>query len=392
MAKLITLFLILTLIATGSFAAFSHSEDCPEPRKGLVILVEFPDVRPAIDKQFVRNRFNQLDQYVRQMSYGRVCIDMDLTDWQKLPGPISKYSISAANLRVDKSRVTRLIQDSIDAAEISYDLSRYSFVVLFLGAAFKEYGMVGLCGYPGMLGWKNDDVLQTRSGKKIPGGVAIFTYSAHIGTLFHDIAHIWGGVKDGKRVIPCLYDHDIQAVHATRDSGFEKALVNMGYWDPLSCHLYEPNISPPGISSWTRARLDWIPQDKLRIIVSGTTEIILDPLEDRESRVVAIKIPIGPTRFYLVENRHPTGAGSASIPGKGILIMYADDTIDECRHGRSPVKLVNANPSIPALKGAAFTLQGNSEFVDKTNGITIKLIERIGNSYKLQINKLPSKN
>lgn len=210
-----------------------------EKRKGLVILVEFPDIVPPVGEGFVRERFKKLDFYIREMSYGKVCTEVDITGWHRLADSIKRYSISPANLQVDKSRVVKLIQDAIDTADGKNDFSRYSFVVLFLGAQFKEYGMVGLCGYPGMLGWKQEMVFNTKCGQIVQGGVAIFTCQAHLGTLFHDIAHVWGGVSAGKRVLPCLYDHDIQAKHPTRDTGFGEALINMGYWDPLSCHFYE---------------------------------------------------------------------------------------------------------------------------------------------------------
>ncbi len=179
-------------------------------KKGLVILIEFPYVTPKVDDYFVRDRFGQLDNYVREMSYGKVCAEFDFTGWHKLRDPIGQYSISDANLAVDKSRVVKLIQDAIDAADERNDFSRYSFIVLFLSAKFEEYGMIGLCGYLGMLGWSQETVFKTKEGQVVPGGVAIFTFQAHLGTLFHDIAHVWGGVRDGK-IVPCLYDHDIQA-------------------------------------------------------------------------------------------------------------------------------------------------------------------------------------
>jgi hypothetical protein len=173
-----------------------------ETKKGLVIRCEFPDIVPPIHKDFVRDRFKKLDLYVREMSYGKVCTDVDITEWYRLPQSINRYAISPANLEVDRSRIEKLIQHAIDAADGNNDFSRYSFVVLFLGAHIREYGMVGLCGYPGMLGWEKHTVLKTKSGQTVPGGIAIFTYPAHLGTLFHDIAHIWGGVHDGKRGLP----------------------------------------------------------------------------------------------------------------------------------------------------------------------------------------------
>ena len=363
--------------------------DVCEKRKGLVILVEFPDIVPPVDEDFVRERFRKLDFYVREMSYGKVCTDFDITGWHRLPDPVKRYAISPANLEVDGSRVVRLIQNAIDAADEKNDFSRYSFVVLFLGAQFKEYGMVGLCGYPGMLGWKQDIVFRTKSGQILPGGVAIFTYQAHPGTLFHDIAHIWGGVSAGKRVLPCLYDHDIQARHPTADTGFAEALINMGYWDPLSCHFYKRNVPPPGISSWTKLRLGWIAQEKIRVAdPKQVSEIVLGPLEDGASETLVIKVPLTESKFYLIENRQPIGSFDPYLPGKGILIMYADDSIEECMYGKSPVRLMNADPSVRYLQGAAFNLPGKAVFTDKENGIEIRLIEKTGDSYKVRISKI----
>jgi len=374
---------------TGITQPQGQRGDVCEKRKGLVILVEFPDIVPPVDENFVRDRFKRLDFYVREMSYGKVCTDVDITGWHRLPDSIKRYAISPANLKVDKSRVLRLIQNAIDAVDGKNDFSRYSFVVLFLGASFKEYGMVGLCGYPGMLGWKQDIVLRTQSGQMLPGGVAIFTYQAHLGTLFHDVAHVWGGVSAGKRVLPCLYDHDIQAKHPTRDTGFEGALINMGYWDPLSCHFYKRNIPPPGISSWTKLRLGWIAQEKVRVVdPKQVSEILLGPLEDGSSETLVIKIPLTESKFYLIENRQPIGSFDPHLPGKGVLIMVADDTIEECRHGKSPVRLMDADPAVPHLQGAAFDLPGKGVFTDKKNRIEIRIMEKVNDSYRIRISKI----
>jgi hypothetical protein len=265
LSRVIFVALIWLMFSATIGQSQEQSRNVCEKRKGLVILVEFPDIAPPVNETFVRERFEKLYHYVREMSYGKVCVEVDITGWHRLPDPVKQYAISPANLKVDKSRVERLIQHAIDAADGKNDFSRYSFVVLFLGSPFKEYGMVGLCGYPGMLGWKQEIVFKTKKGQIVQGGVAIFTYQAHLGTLFHDIAHVWGGVSGGRRVLPCLYDHDLQAKHPTSDTGFAEALINMGYWDPLSCHFYKRNVPPPGISSWTKLRLGWIMQEKVRV-------------------------------------------------------------------------------------------------------------------------------
>jgi hypothetical protein len=196
-------------------------------------------------------------------------------------------------------------------------------------------------------------------------------------------------VSAGKRVLPCLYDHDIQAKHPTQETGFAEALINMGYWDPLSCHFYKRNTPPPGISSWTKLRLGWISQGEVRVAdPKQVSEIMLGPLEDGSSETLVIKIPLTESSFYLVENRQRIGSFDPYLPGKGVLIMYADDSIEECRHGKSPVRLMNADPAVPYLQGAAFDLPGKAEFTDKKNNIEIRIIEKAGNSYKIRISNI----
>ncbi len=362
-------------------------QPCPIVKQGLIILVEFPDVQNTIDKRYAQKRFfKELNEYVQEMSYGKVCIQGDVTDqWYRMPGSIAEYRISSRNLEVDKSRVIRLISDALSAVDGDVDLSKYSFVAIFMGARVKDYGMIGLCGYPGMLGWSSQDILKTRSGQAVRGGVAIFTYQAHLGTLFHDVAHVLGGVREGKRLMPCLYDHDLQAKPGPMRETFVDALINMGFWDPMSCHYYKWEIPPPGISSWTKLRLQWIDPSKVVVIKAGQRgEVLLGPLEDPTAETVAIKISVTDSTYFLIENRQAIGF-DINLPGNGVLIMHADDTVAECRHGKSPVKLINANPSVPHLEGAAFDIGKNVSYVDSKNNVRIDLIDKIGKSYKIQV-------
>lgn len=385
-------FLLIQALAFGK--DFSEATKSGRPgesiERGIVILVEFPDVRHDLNKNLVQMRFGlQLNNYVKEMSYNKVSLAIDLTkQWYKMPSPVTQYSISPRNLEVDKSRVAKLIDDALDAADEEVDFSKYSFAVIFMGATVQEYGMIGLCGYPGMLGWSAKDVLKTRSGQRIRGGIAIFCYQAHLGTLFHDIAHILGGVKGGSRMVPCLYDHDLQAKPGPMRETAIGAMINMGFWDPMSCHFYKRELAPPGISSWTKMRLNWIDPAKIKTVAPGRKdEVILGPLEDGSSEILAIKIPLSETTYYLIENRQPMGFDKV-LPSSGVLIMYADDNIPECRYGRAPVKLMNANPSFPNLEGAAYDIGTKNSFQDAKNKIKIELKEKAQGSYKILISPL----
>jgi hypothetical protein len=355
--------------------------------KGIIILVEFPDVKSSIDSNAVEMRFSrQLNNYVREMSYDKVSLDIAVTKrWYTMPAPVSRYRISSRNLEVDRSRVKKLIDDAFDAVDNDVDFSKYTFSVILMSAKLEDYGMIGLCGYPGMLGWSSQGILKTKSGQLVKGGVAIFCFQAHLGTLFHDTAHILGGVKEGKRMVPCLYDHELQAKPGPQREVFIESTINLGFWDPMSCHFYKWGLPPPGISSWTKMRLNWIEPSKIKIVKPGEkTEITLNPLENGSSETLTIKIPLTKNTYYLIENRQPIGFDKV-LPQHGVLIMYADDGVDECHHGMAPVKLINADTSLPHLEGAAFDIGKKDFYQDDKNGIRIKLQEKIGSSYKILI-------
>jgi len=368
----------------------ARSAPAEKVERGIVILVEFPDVANGAQRNNVQMRFTQgLSNYVREMSYGKVALEVVLTDkWYKLPDSIDRYKISSRNLEVDKSRIEKLIADALNAADKDVVFSDYSFAVILLGAKANEYGMIGLCGYPGMLGWSRGDALTTKSGQTVRGGVAIFSFQAHLGTFFHDVAHILGGVRGKKRMVPCLYDHDLQAKPGPIRETFVDATINMGFWDPMSCHFYKPDAPPPGISSWTKMRLGWLDDSKVKTIGPGEkTELVLGPLEDGASEVLAVRLPLSGTKYYLIENRQPIGFDK-NLPASGVLVMYADDDVAECRHGQAPVKLMDARPSVPHLEGAAFEPGKMDTFRDDKNKVEIRILERVGDSYKILVSRL----
>lgn len=377
------------LVALLALVAAPSAVRAETTQKGIVILVQFPDVRHQVDRATVEMRFaRQLHAYIREMSYGQVALEVDVTrKWYTLPEPVGRYRISSRNLEVDKSRIRQLIDDALDAADADVSFGDYAFTVIYMGARLADYGMVGLCGFPGMLGWSANRGLHTRGGEVVKGGVAIFTNEAHLGTLFHDVAHILGGVKDGRRQVPCLYDHDLQAAPGPMRETFVAALINMGFWDPMSCHFYRRMVGPPGLSSWTRLRLGWLSPEKVKVVRPGeNVEVLLGPLESASSETLVVRIPVSSTTYYLVENRQPIGFDKV-LPGSGVLIMYADDEVAECRHGQAPVRLVDANPSVPHLEGAAFGVDGKDVFRDVKNRVSIRVVEKTAAGYRLRVER-----
>lgn len=389
--KTYTLFLssvfVTIFIAVAPLRASTVSEQGVGEQRVLVIMAKFPDVQPSFSKEKMRNKyFDKLNRYLRAISYQKAWVTGKTTHWYTLPHRVARYRVSQRNLAVDKGKVTKLIEDAINLADADEDFSQYSMVFISLGAKRKEYGMMGLCGYPGMLGWQSQLPMETKKkGQKVQRGVAIYCENAHVGVVFHDMAHIMGGVQGRRRVLPCLYDHDLQAQPGPFRGHYQFYLINVGFFDPMSCHFYKLRQGPPGVSAWTKLRLGWIEPGKIIQVPRGANKTVrLGPLSEGRSQVLAVRLPIDATTYYLIENRQPIGP-DRNLPSHGVLIYYCDDKIAECRHGKSPIKLVDADPSDPELRGAPFTLGGKNMYKDEKRDISIRLVAQRGDDYEVYV-------
>ena len=374
-----------------------HAPQAPRCKvlKGLIIRAGFADVARPVPVSFLERRFfDQLNRYVRQVSYGKFCIGGDVTKRSyKLPQRIARYRISDRNLKVDPRRNEKLVIETVNMAAKDYPIADYDFLAIVLEAKTQEYGMVGLCAYPSH-GENYNERINRGTHHRIPykSGVAVFSYQAPLGTLFHDISHILAGRdKNGKRILPHLYDNTLQSQPGPMMEVFRKSQINAGYWDPLSCHHIRRGFPPPGPLAWTKLKLGWIDAAKVKTVRPGeTARIVLGPLEDGASDVLVIRIPISKDTYYLVENRQKIGV-DRMLPSAGVLITFADDRIRRALNRKAPAKLMNANPDVPDLNGAAFDIGGNESFADPKNGFRIKLLSKVDRSYEIEIAPYPKK-
>lgn len=333
-----------------------HTTKAKGEQKCIVVLANFPDVNRKYPETMLINRITGfLGPYFKAASYGKLALQVDVSKAVVLPEPVSYYKISPKNLDVDPTKITAIVTDAVNAVDNEVNFNDYDYVILALGATQVEYGMVGLCPIPGMLGSEVDSV-SNKSGETVYNA-AIFGENAHLGTYVHDTLHMLGGRIGKQRLTPCLYDHELQAKYPHMPE-FANAFINMGFWDPLSSHApYKYELQQPtGLSSWTKLRLNWIDESKIALVPAGQTATVkLDPLTDQNAATLVVKIPITDKTYYLVENRQKTGLDQ-NIPTTGILVLYADDSILECHHGEAPVKIMDANPSVPYLNDATFDI------------------------------------
>ncbi len=375
-------FLTLSNMAIGSRGL--HAQDILGPqsrqatgtKKVLVVAVRFPDAQPSIPLERVRQKsINGLAAYVKEQSYGQAAVAADFKGYVTLPDSLNAYSVSPYNYGVDRKRVRKLIEDTMSVLPKDVNFTHYDHMLIVAAVHTlpgKGYGMICYCANPGMLsGVRNPrfETLKARDGREFRGGIFVGAENAHLGMYVHDYLHALGGLRDDKRLVPCLYDFDRQSDSFAGMPSFDHHAVYMGPWDVMSQHFIERMEPPPGLSSFTRIRLGWIQPNKVLIASPGTTsQAVLSPLSGSGDLLV-IKIPLSDGGYYLIENRQQIGF-DRMLPDSGILILKVDPKAPE---GHGTVKIMNADPSTGKFAKAVYRLEESNRniFVDKKNNVAV---------------------
>jgi hypothetical protein len=219
MPRLFFLFLLLPLLACAGAQMKDRGEDPilgPQSMRArgeqrvLMAAVRFPDVEPSFPLERIRKKVVvDLNDYVQEQSYGRAWVNADFKGWVKLPDPISEYKISPYNFMVDRTRIRKLVEDTMTALEKDVDYSRYQHILIIPGAHTtpgKGYGMICYCANPGMLtgvkGKLDFATLRSRGGKEFRDGIFVGAENAHLGMFAHDFFHALGGIHEKRRLVP----------------------------------------------------------------------------------------------------------------------------------------------------------------------------------------------
>ena len=203
-------------ILTGCLAVATKPDLGPQSKRAtgelsvLMVAVRFPDAKPGMTLDRIKTRVTgDLDRYIREQSYGQAWVKADFRGWVDLPDSLEKYKVSPYNFKVDRTRVRKLVEDTMTALEGDVDFSRYQHILIVPGVHTtpgKGYGMICYCANPGMLtGVKGKlafTTLRSRSGKEFEGGVFVGAENAHLGMYAHDFFHALGGIEQGRRLAP----------------------------------------------------------------------------------------------------------------------------------------------------------------------------------------------
>ena len=187
-----------------------QSQQARGEQRVLILAVRFPDVEPSFPLQRIRKKVVQgLNAYVKEQSYDLTWVKADFRGWVMLPDPIGRYKVSPYNFKVDRTRVKKLVEDSMTAIENKVDFSSYQHIIVIPGARTtpgKGYGMICYCANPGMLSGVRKNIryvpLESKGGQTFRYGVCVAAENAHLGMFAHDFFHALGGIHKDKRLVP----------------------------------------------------------------------------------------------------------------------------------------------------------------------------------------------
>ena len=350
--RLLVLLLAWTLLPHADLAPAMAGVAAPVniagPQRLLIVAVRFPGIRPTFDLAEVRAKVDRVKRYVEESAYGKMRLETDMVGWHELAAPLGEYAVSPYNFKVDRTRVRRLLADALSAASRQTDLEKYRVVWIVVGVRTtpgEGYGMIAYAANPGMLsgvrfGKVRMETVELPGGRPFSGAAIVSADNAHMGHAAHDLLHALGGVQDGQRVVPDLYDYDRQSDPGILHDSPAPFAIHAGPWDIMSQHFIARDKAPPPPSSFTRLQLGWIDAGQVIMVARGDTrEITLRPLASGGSPLV-VKVALAPQRFLLVENRQKI-RGDAILPASGMLVFEVDLTREE---GSAIVKVASANP------------------------------------------------
>ncbi|MHA1394673.1 MAG: M6 family metalloprotease domain-containing protein [Promethearchaeota archaeon] len=353
----------------------SHFPTSPIPNiiRVLAILVEFQDVSHVKTKNemesLVFGPTNSLNDYYNEVSYGKVTIVGNATDWLKLPHNMVYYGKDSASGKDDYygSR-TKIMSDAIDLADPYVDYNSYDKIIILHAGddQAQSYNSDDLwsCALLPHYGpyWYRD-------------GAPIYTASIEAETEgFGVICHEFGHQNN----LPDLYD-----VVGSNHYCDNWALMAAGSWNG-------GGNSPAHLMGWSRLYLGLINESKIKIFENNQLGLVtLDDLETSGSNYSLIKIPLDDSHYYLVEARFKYGYDSA-LPDEGVLITYVDETRDT---GYGIVVIQDSHSSTSDKNDGAYDHSAADEygiFEDTINNIVIIVSEKGDGYYKIFVSRISS--
>jgi M6 family metalloprotease-like protein len=336
----------------------------------LVVAVAFSDVPPTLSiDQIKENWVATVEAYYHELSFGKLTIQSDIFGWYKLPYAEEHYGRDCRSINdVDCSGVNQSWHIAVDAVPLLKNItfSDYDYVVFIHSGRGQETSGV------------SDDVWSvTYFGSSVKTSSETLTTFSIVpeleappyvpyGDWCVELAHQLG--------VPDLFNTSTGPYAGSTTLGMWE-LMDKGSWNA-------EGWKPAHMTAWPKIELGFISGQMLAIAPTGENTYTIDPTEVPSNNTHAVKIFLNNTnqnQYYLVEVRDLIGFDSV-LPASGILITYVDETLTT-----NKVHIMDGHPNEPDLTDATWDV--GQTFTDAPNGVSIKVVAKLGNSYQITVSR-----
>lgn len=327
----------------------------PRVMRYVTLLCRFPDfadVNPGTLADAERNfglAFPGTGHYWSEVSDGRLTLaGSSVRGWYAMPQPRSVY------VPGDFGNLTALARDCAAAADADVDFAQFE------GVNFVFNTNIDCCSYGGTGSLALDGGVRGYAMTWLSSSVFL-----NLGTISHEVGHSLG------------------LSHSSGSYG----LVYDSHWDVMSAGDW---VLLPGtelrvgthVNAFGKRQLGFIPAERDFLATPGTHEVLLErtalPAENGHPLVVRIPTPrFGPTQYYTLEVRG-IGGYDAPLVGAGVIVHRIGGG------GATPSNVIDPDGDFDPNDEAALLTPGE-QFVDPVNGITVRVVERVGDAFRVRL-------
>ena len=288
-------------------------------RKLLVLLVNYNDTKTTYSQKNFQDMMTKenyggigsLRDYYLEQSYGKLDLDITVTDWITLPKTKGTYGADGAATMIYDA-LSQLTQNkSIDLKQFDNDGDG---ILDGLAVIHQGYGREASSDLSDI--WSHSSIIygQTFNGITVrrytiePEINAKNNKIQQIGVIAHEFGHALGA--------PDFYDTDYSS------SGGE--FSGTGIWDLLANGAWSGDYGsrPTGINGWQKWVWGWT---EPQILEESTT---ISNMPSATDEPVAYRMETGtPGEYFFMENRQNNKGFDKSLPGHGLIIYHVDENL-----------------------------------------------------------------
>jgi M6 family metalloprotease-like protein len=312
-----------------------------------LVFVDFSDAVATRTPQQILNILSPTSEnYYRTVSYGRMnlILEPSLT-WRRMSKPSSAYGWSSLTFAAHRA----YIQEALDLAS-GVDFSRADG---FLIVSNPDAGAL-----------TNGPAFVASATSGVTAGGRTFTNGATSGRDLNN----WGGYWLNHEVGHTLGLPDLYAFSGSTHR-FVGGFSLMGL---ISGHSRE-------YFGWERWLLGWIDDAQVACAPSGTSEVVMTPVERTGGTKIFIA-PVSATSAVIAESRRAEGYDTNGSMTPGVVVYFIDTSIAS---GTGVLKVLPINDG-DSNKGAT-TLQPGGSLT--YNGVTVSVVSRDANGDRVKISR-----